>query len=762
MIWSTNYGRLLSQTVFTLFFAGRDFAPKCVIDGVNIQDWLQDRFIAACGQLAEKIKAFEGGKLLDDCVIGWDSLNEPFEGLCGWPDLNFNPTSQGSTLKKGTHPTPAQSLRLGMGQTQTVDNYKFGSLGPQRDGTVTIDPKGLKIWAFAGEIMENEDGTHPKWGWKRDSKWELGTCVWALHGVWDVETGYILRPDYFKYRPSSSSPGEMVEVEFMVDYWKVHWLKYARRIRATHPLAIIFVQPPVFAPPPPMSEDELQGRCVYSPHYYDGLTLISRHWNWFNADALGLLRGKYRGTLGAVKIGDAAIRKSLRQQIGYLLNDVTLLGDGVCGKYPTLIGEIGTPFDMDGKRSYGYSDAGKHLGDYSSQEKALDASLNACDGERACNWTVWTYVGDDHSHQWGDGWNMEDLSLWSLDDLVERHRLVEKPKVVREEEGLESRDELLEDDEEQSKISQPCRSMQMRLVDPSAATLLDTLGPNAVSGSSTSLSTFSSLPEVPKSNQLHPSQLTLSSKQHPYEGIRGYTTNPYIFLTNGARAYRAFARPSPSIVVGRPVKVEFDVSKGVFKLGVVVCRDDLPPFEVAAEAEDERGSTEVYLPLVHYAHQGVVDDAMKIWIGGQNGEDGIGTPMASDSKIVLDVETDATTRKRNEEGDEAPCLLRDTYRLVYPSSPSEGEEIPLLDVDITISHGHFRVVGQRVLWWYTQEVSRSLVGETLEVKVEMEVKRRGGSLGVVDWRKVGKEKVQVEEKGICERICDEDGPCRVM
>ena len=85
MIWSINYGRLLSQTLSTLF-AGRTYAPKCIIDNLNIQDWLQSHYINACGILADKIANFENGRL-DVLIIGWDSFNEPSEGFCGWEEL---------------------------------------------------------------------------------------------------------------------------------------------------------------------------------------------------------------------------------------------------------------------------------------------------------------------------------------------------------------------------------------------------------------------------------------------------------------------------------------------------------------------------------------------------------------------------------------------------------------------------------------------------------------------------------------------------
>lgn len=177
MIWGTNYTRLVSQTIFTFFFAGRAYAPKCIIDGKNIQDWLQEHYFGAVIALAKKIAAQPG--LYDECVIGWDSFNEPGEGLIGHPDITaMNPALQ---LKKGPMPTPLEGMRMGMGQAVEVDDWYFGPLGPTKSKKVRIDPQGVRLWLDDEGERERGGG---KWGWKRDPGWKLGSC-----GTYGLEFG---------------------------------------------------------------------------------------------------------------------------------------------------------------------------------------------------------------------------------------------------------------------------------------------------------------------------------------------------------------------------------------------------------------------------------------------------------------------------------------------------------------------------------------------------------------------------------------------
>ncbi len=77
-----------------------------------------------------------------------------------------------------------------------------------------------------------------------------------------------------------------------------------------------------------------------------------------------------------------------------------------------------------------------------------------------------------------------------------------------------------------------------------------------------------------------------------------------------ARVRCAHSRgPWPVRVIGRAVDVRFDVPTGVFKMTVSVGWEDrvrnAPPTEEGGEAL----ATEVYVPLVHYAHPRLLEDA---------------------------------------------------------------------------------------------------------------------------------------------------------
>ncbi|KAI9147798.1 putative glycosyl hydrolase [Paramyrothecium foliicola] len=395
MIWSTNYYRLAAGTIFTMFFAGRDFAPKCIIDGVNIQDYLQNHFFNACAHLAKRIH--EAGDLENDVVIGWESMNEPNKCMIGYTDLTVIPKEH--PLKKGTCPTMWQTMLTGMGRACEVDTWDMGGLGPYKTGSTLVDPHGEIAWLPA-------DYDDSRYGWKRDPGWKLGQCIWAQHGVWDIATDSILRKDYFAKNPQT---GKVINYpEFTNTYFMDFYRKYSKTCREHHKDCIMLMHFPVLELPPQIkgTEDD-DPKMAFTPHYYDGITLMTKHWNsTWNVDVVGVLRGKYLHPAFAIRIGETAIRNCLRDQLATLRQE----GLDRIGKHPCLLSEFGIPYDMDDKKAY-------KTGDYSSQSSALDANYFAVEGSKMEGHCLWLYDAT-NDHERGDQWNGEDLSIVSLDDKL--------------------------------------------------------------------------------------------------------------------------------------------------------------------------------------------------------------------------------------------------------------------------------------------------------------------------------------------------------
>ncbi|KAL9528160.1 Glucosylceramidase [Sphaerulina musiva] len=395
MTWATNYSRLAVQTIFTLFFSGKDFAPKCVIDGVNIQDYLQDHFVGACKHLAQRIR--EAGDLEGEVVIGYETVNEPNKGYFGHPNLMTIP--EGQKLRKHTTPTGFQAMLTGAGRAVEVELWDFGGFGPHKVGTQLVDPKGTSAW------LDPKSWDDSKYGWSRSPEWKLGECIWAQHGVWDTKTDEMLNATYFSKHPKTG-------VALDQEYWTNHdfmdfYKRYHKAIRDVWREAFLLMQPAPFEIPPeikgtPEGDDP---NMIFASHFYDGITLITKKWNrWWNIDVLGVLRGRYSSPAFAIRIGESAIRNCFKGQLAEVRNE----GIQNMGVHPCLYTEIGIPYDMDDQYAY-------DTGDYSSQVAAIDANMFAVEGSRAQGMTWWCYAAN-NSHYWGDQWNGEDLSIYSADD----------------------------------------------------------------------------------------------------------------------------------------------------------------------------------------------------------------------------------------------------------------------------------------------------------------------------------------------------------
>ncbi|HEY70659.1 MAG TPA: glycoside hydrolase family 5 protein [Anaerolineae bacterium] len=357
MIWSTNGQKLGAATMFTLFFGGSHFAPNLKVDGEPIQEYLQRHYITAIEQIALRLKGLPH-------VVGYDTLNEPSSGYIGKRDLTAPP----GPLRYGVVPSPLESMRLGEGETLTLDRWKPSLIGMRRVGREVVNPDGLRAWV---------DGA---------------ACIWREHGVWDpagADGARLLRPDHF-----SNFGGQAVD--FIRDYYKPFALRFAERMQSAHPGAAIFLETSPGHGPPHWKPDD-PANIVWAPHWYDGLTLFLKRLVPF----LGIDFVEPRFTMG---------RGNVRRSFARQLDLYRQAAEQHLRSAPVIIGEIGIPFDMDEKRAY-------RTGDFRRQELALDRSMEALEANQLSA-TLWNYTPD-NSNARGDQWNDEDLSIFSRDQQAD-------------------------------------------------------------------------------------------------------------------------------------------------------------------------------------------------------------------------------------------------------------------------------------------------------------------------------------------------------
>ena len=364
MAWATNLHKLACGTMFALFWAGETLAPKCTVDGENIQHYLQRHYIASMAKLAGALAHCPN-------VIGFGTMNEPLPGFAGLPDVS----KRTGPLQNYLMPTPFQSMCLGAGFSVDVPLFK------------------INLWG----LMTGRPAKHVTLNSAGESAWLPGrSCVWREHGVWDVdEAGQprLLQPAYFASASMSAA---------YVPFAKA----YMSAVRsAGHQKWLAFVElPPVdlglpgadMGAFPKLSPEALPG-IVHAPHWYDQLTLFFGHY---------LHRVSIDARTGKLALGAAAVRHLQAEQV----HELTSLAESHLGGVPTLIGEFGIPFDLQRRELY-------NKGRARNAVRALERSVGALEANGS-SYTLWCYAPE-HAPAHGDQWNREDLSIYSASHAAE-------------------------------------------------------------------------------------------------------------------------------------------------------------------------------------------------------------------------------------------------------------------------------------------------------------------------------------------------------
>jgi hypothetical protein len=355
MIWPSNYNRYAAATMLSLFFAGITYAPDLQVDGENVQDWLQNRYIAAFRHVQRRLKNCAA-------IKGWGAINEPHWGFVGQRNLKL---IEDVMIPIGPRPTPWQSIRAASGYPVEVPVYGASSMGKRISHYETFNPQGISLFR------------------------EGFSCPWKQAGVWKDEGGApkLLRADHFsKYQDRSP--------EFADDFLKPFIVKYINAMKEADERGFFFIEglphcTDINSHPSWNSNDPCN--VINAFHWYDGLSLFTKSFrSWFNVniDAEKIIIGKKR-------VG-AYFAKCLQKGIDCTRRKM--------GDVPCLLGEFGLAFDMNNRRGF-------TTGDYSQHEQALSMYYDAVDSNLLHS-TIWNYSAS-NTNKYGDGWNDEDLSIFS-------------------------------------------------------------------------------------------------------------------------------------------------------------------------------------------------------------------------------------------------------------------------------------------------------------------------------------------------------------
>ncbi|WP_447726076.1 cellulase family glycosylhydrolase [Sphingomonas koreensis] len=372
MVWSSNYQLPANGIMWSLFWLGRRITPDFLIDGQNVQDYLQGHYLGAVEQVAMRLRDLPH-------VIGFDTLNEPGTGWLGLP-----------LTRRITDPRDPSPLPLKPGPVWTPLDCMAAARGiPVTLPVLERDSEGRL--SIAGERICNPDAL---------PIWKAGTtCPFEQAGLYVAANDKIVGVEEHAF---DRIDGRVLSISD--DCYGPFYHRVANIVRAQRDDWLLFAEMDPFATIKQRRFPEaMPARWVNASHWYDIAILYSKTF------APQLSRDIATGEPDNDIAGLGA--RYLRQLDSYCAQS-RLFG------VPTLIGEFGIPYDLDRGAAYrAWGDGDRSPSIWADHECALGLMYDALDA-LLIHSTQWNYTASNRNDAWiGDGWNQEDLSIFSVDQV---------------------------------------------------------------------------------------------------------------------------------------------------------------------------------------------------------------------------------------------------------------------------------------------------------------------------------------------------------
>lgn len=367
MSWPLNYRMPVNCILWTSFFAGATLTPQWLIDGENVQHYLQNKYFGAVRALAQRL-----GDLNN--VIGFDSLNEPGMGWLGEKLSERHPdiTAKGHP---GPNWTPLDGLKVARGMSSALPVLRATANSPHsglvREEDRVVNTAKVSIWNPGVEDPFEKAGA-----WRRDG-----------------DQAVVVNEDFF-----CILDGRKINPEG--DFLQPFFQNMADTFRAIRPDWLLFAEiNPHVAATGRTFPKTMPAKTINASHWYD----------------VGLLWSKRIDTEQ-----DEAARTKTRNRYGLELAFLRSLADRINGGAPTLIGEFGVPYDLNDGESFSRWEKGERGADiWKPQALALELTYDAMDMLLLSS-TQWNYTASNRNDlRTGDGWNQEDLSIFSRDQQTD-------------------------------------------------------------------------------------------------------------------------------------------------------------------------------------------------------------------------------------------------------------------------------------------------------------------------------------------------------